>query len=81
MDSYLREGLRPEDVDRWVQSTTILHSNGDGRIGTLRRELLILSKRRLALVLRQYLNHYNEHRPHQSRKQLARTPQRSPPAT
>ena len=42
-------------------------------IGTLRRELLdrtlILSERHLALVLREYLIHYNCHRPHQSRQQ------------
>src|SRR4051794_39928942 len=28
-DSYLREGLRLEDVDRWVQTASVLHSNGD----------------------------------------------------
>jgi transposase InsO family protein len=43
-------------------------------IGTLRRELLdrllILSERHLALVLREYLIHYNGHRPHQSRLQM-----------
>jgi len=37
-------------------------------IGTLRRELLdpilILGGRRLVLVLRQYLIHYNRYRPH-----------------
>ncbi|WP_272896017.1 integrase core domain-containing protein [Nonomuraea sp. MG754425] len=42
-------------------------------IGTLRRELLdqilILDERHLALVLREYLIHYNGHRPHQSRQQ------------
>jgi hypothetical protein len=42
-------------------------------IGTLRRELLgralILGERHLALVLREYLIHYNGHRPHQSRRQ------------
>ena len=42
-------------------------------IGTLRRELLdrtlILSERHLDLVLREYLTHYNGHRPHQSRRQ------------
>jgi hypothetical protein len=41
--------------------------------GTLRRELLdrtlILGERRLALVLHEYLIHYNGHRPHQSRRQ------------
>jgi transposase InsO family protein len=39
-------------------------------IGTLRREcldrLLILSRRHLAHVIRDYTPHYNEHRPHRS---------------
>ncbi len=30
VDSFLADGLAAEDVDRWVQSATILHSNGDG---------------------------------------------------
>ncbi|MFP5253520.1 MAG: molybdopterin oxidoreductase family protein, partial [Actinomycetes bacterium] len=30
VDTYLADGVREEDVDRWVQSATILHSNGDG---------------------------------------------------
>ncbi|WP_372494441.1 integrase core domain-containing protein [Actinoallomurus purpureus] len=42
-------------------------------IGTLRRELLdrilILGERHLALVLGEYLTHYNASRPHQSRRQ------------
>jgi anaerobic selenocysteine-containing dehydrogenase len=28
-DSYLGEGVRFEDVDRWVQTASLLHSNGD----------------------------------------------------
>jgi putative transposase len=41
--------------------------------GTLRRELLdrilIVGERHLALVLREFVAHYNGHRPHQSRRQ------------
>ena len=29
VDTYLADGLTEEDVDRWVQSASILHSNGD----------------------------------------------------
>jgi anaerobic selenocysteine-containing dehydrogenase len=29
IDTYLADGLRSDDVDRWVQSATVLHSNGD----------------------------------------------------
>jgi hypothetical protein len=41
-------------------------------VGTARRELLdrilILGERHLDLVIREYLIHYNRHRPHQSRR-------------
>lgn len=30
VDSHLAAGLRAEDVDRWVPSAAVLHSNGDG---------------------------------------------------
>ena len=53
--------------------------------GTLRRELLdrtlILGERHLALVLREYVRHYNAHRPHQSRQQRPRICRRSPSGT
>jgi predicted molibdopterin-dependent oxidoreductase YjgC len=29
VDTYLEDGLAPDDVDRWVQSASIHHSNGD----------------------------------------------------
>lgn len=29
VDSHVADGLGPEDVDRWAQSASILHSNGD----------------------------------------------------
>ncbi|MFD1507527.1 hypothetical protein ACFSBG_17860 [Georgenia yuyongxinii] len=29
VDSYLADGVDPADVDRWVQSASVLHSNGD----------------------------------------------------
>lgn len=28
-DTFLADGLSPDDVDRWVPSASILHSNGD----------------------------------------------------
>src|SRR3954471_14421227 len=30
VDSYLAEGVAEDDVERWVQTASILHSNGDG---------------------------------------------------
>jgi anaerobic selenocysteine-containing dehydrogenase len=30
VDTFLERGVEPEDVERWVQSASILHSNGDG---------------------------------------------------
>ncbi|MGC7100721.1 molybdopterin oxidoreductase family protein [Amycolatopsis lurida] len=30
VDSHLADGVRPEDVDEWVPSAAVLHSNGDG---------------------------------------------------
>ncbi|GGQ28715.1 anaerobic selenocysteine-containing dehydrogenase [Actinomadura coerulea] len=30
VDTFLKEGVSPQDVDRWVPTASILHSNGDG---------------------------------------------------
>jgi len=53
--------------------------------GTLCRELLdrilIVGERHLALVLREYVAHYNGHRPHQSRQQRPPALRRSPSGT
>jgi putative transposase len=57
-------------------------------VGSLRREcldrLLILGRRHLASVVRVYVQHYNEHRPHRSRGQrppLGKPPPISEPAS
>ena len=50
-------------------------------IGTVRREcldrILIMNRRHLDRVLRVYVSHYNEHRPHRSLRQ--RPPVEAPP--
>jgi transposase InsO family protein len=67
---FKAEGLR---VITTLPRTPRMNATCERVIGTLRRELLdrilILSDRHLALVLREYLIHYNRHRPHQSRQQ------------
>src|SRR5690348_1609401 len=64
------EGLR---IITTLPGTPRMNAICERVIGTLRRELLdrtlILGERHLALVLREYLIHYNRHRPHQSRQQ------------
>jgi transposase InsO family protein len=64
------EGLR---IITTLPRTPRMNAICERVIGTLRRELLdrtlILNERHLALVLRQYMAHYNGHRPHQSRRQ------------
>ena len=61
-----------DHLDR-VQSTAPSNAICERVIGTLRSELLdrilILGERHLVLVLREYLIHYDDHRPHQSRQQ------------
>jgi putative transposase len=64
------EGLR---IITTLPRTPRMNAICERVIGTLRRELLdrtlILGERHLALVLREYVSHYNGHRPHQSRQQ------------
>jgi transposase InsO family protein len=65
------EGLR---IIATLPRTPRMNSICERVIGTLRRELLdrtlILGERHLGLMLREYVVHYNRHRPHQSRRQL-----------
>ena len=67
---FKAEGLR---IITTLPRTPRMNAICERVIGTLRRELLdqtlILSERHLAHVLREYLVHYNRHRPHQSRQQ------------
>lgn len=41
VDSHLAEGLSPEDVDRWVQTASILHSNGDALDIAVKEEQIV----------------------------------------
>jgi len=68
---FKAEGLR---VISTLPRTPRMNAICERVIGTLRRELLdwtlILGERHLVLILREYVVHYNRHRPHQSRQQL-----------
>jgi transposase InsO family protein len=67
---FKAEELRPIKT---LPKTPRMNAICERVIGTLRRELLdrilILDERHLTRVLREYLIHYNGHRPHQSRLQ------------
>jgi putative transposase len=67
---FKAEGLR---IITTLPRTPRMNAICERVIGTLRRELLdrtlIFSERHLDLLLREYLTHYNGHRPHQSRQQ------------
>jgi hypothetical protein len=79
---FRSEGLR---VITTLPRTPRMNAICERVIGTLRRELLdrtlILGERHLAVVLREYVAHYNGHRPHQSRRQRPPTSKRSPSVT
>jgi putative transposase len=82
-EAFTAEGLR---IITTLLRTPRMNAICERVIGTLRRELLdrilIRNERHLARVLREYLIHYNGHRPHQPRQQrppdIATQP---PPAT
>ncbi|MFL6054798.1 MAG: integrase core domain-containing protein [Actinoallomurus sp.] len=65
--------MAPHRIITTLPKTPRMNAICERVIGTLRRELLdrilILGERHLTLVLREYLIHYNRHRPHQSRHQ------------
>jgi len=67
---FKSEGLR---IITTLPRTPWMNATCERVIGTLRRELLdrtlILGERHLAMVLSEYVSHYNGHRPHQSRRQ------------
>jgi transposase InsO family protein len=67
---FKAEGVR---IITTLPRTPGMNATCERVIGTLRREVLdrtlVLNERHLALVLREYVNHYNGHRPHQSRQQ------------
>ena len=67
---FKSEGLR---IVTTLPRTPRMNATCERVIGTLRRELLdrtlILGDRHLDLMLREYVTHYNGHRPHQSRQQ------------
>jgi putative transposase len=65
---FKAEGLR---IITTMPRTPRMNAIRERVIGTVRREfldrILIVGERHLALVLREYLIHYNGHRPQQSR--------------
>jgi putative transposase len=67
---FRAEGLR---IITTMPKTPRMNAICERVLGTLRRELLdrvlVLGERHLELALRQYVIHYNGHRPHQSRQQ------------
>ncbi len=67
---FMAEGLR---IITTLPRTPRMNAICERVIGTLRREMLdrtlILNERHLALVLGEYLTHYNGHRPHQAWRQ------------
>ena len=67
---FRSEGLRTIPT---LPKTPRMNAICERVIGTPRRDLLdrilIVGERHLARVLREYVAHYNGHRPHQSRRQ------------
>ena len=47
VDTYLQEGTTAADVDRWVQTASILHSNGDAMDIAVRDERIVAVRDRV----------------------------------
>lgn len=64
--------------------TPRMNAHCERAIGTIRREaldhVLILGENHAQKVLTEYQDHYNEHRPHRSRKQLPPDATQPPPS-
>ena len=65
--------------------TPVANTFAERWIGSIRRELLdrtiVWNRPQLERLVRDYITHHNQHRPHQSLKQRAPTPQAEPPDT
>ncbi|ABW09956.1 putative transposase [Parafrankia sp. EAN1pec] len=63
------------DIVRTPARAPVANAFAERWVGTIRREcldhLLILGERHLTAVLTAYVDHYNQHRPHQSLQQQA----------
>lgn len=82
-DVFRSEGIR---VIRTPVRAPRAKAHAERRVGSLRREcldrILILGRRQLEQVVRAYITHHNEHRPHRSLEQrppLAKPPPAAPP--
>ena len=79
---FRTEGLK---ILRTPVRTPVANSFAERWIGSIRRELLdrtiVWNRRQLERLVIDYIEHYNQHRPHQSLDQRPPTPAHDPPET